>query len=75
MNFALKAFLNWLDKLSLDELRSEKIGVARIAFLAGYEAAEQKFAQDGAICNCKIMSSVIGEDHAEDCPLHYPPRL
>jgi hypothetical protein len=74
MNFALQAFLNWLDTLSLDELRNEKIGVARVAFLAGYEAAEQKFALDGAVCNCKSMSSIIGEHHAEECPLHYPPR-
>ena len=38
------------------------------------DAAEQKHALDGAVCTCKIMSSVIGDNHAEDCPLHYPPR-
>lgn len=31
-------------------------------------------ALDGALCTCKIMSSVIGDNHAEDCALHYPPR-
>lgn len=33
-----------------------------------------KHALDGAVCNCKSMSSIIGEHHAEECPLHYPPR-
>lgn len=31
-------------------------------------------ALDGAVCTCKIMSSVIGDNHAENCALHYPPR-
>lgn len=39
-----------------------------------YKAVEQLRALDGAVCTCKIMSSVIGDNHAEDCALHYPPR-
>ena len=44
----------------------------RLAYLDG--AAQQKFALDEAICSCKLQSSVIGDNHAKDCALYYPPR-
>ena len=47
---------------------------AELQALAQCQAAQQSRTLDGAVCTCKIMSSVIGDNHAEDCALHYPPR-
>ena len=38
------------------------------------KSAQQKFALDEAICSCKLQIAVIGDNHAKDCALHYPPR-